>query len=284
MNAYEMIEQIRYNIGETVAAHWGDRQLLRQLNLEHMDVARKVLDSPGDWLLTKSDSITPSSSQLALPSDCVKPAAVEEVSSGRVVPISTTIRERRISRMSGTSLSSGVVEAYLIGNYIEVNQESFTEPCYIWYQKRVVELHMGECGASSGATAVHFELANWPSGVDDYYNGVVVQVRDQTDNVLNVNEAISDYAGQTGIATIADPTVTPASGDFYGTVSQLPEELMPWIILRTTTKALARPSSTFEKEIFGFFKNELRNVESEAQEFLCSRISGSTYSRVAEEY
>lgn len=282
MNAYEMLELLRNNIGETVESHWKDKLLLSQLNIEHRDVGRLVLDSPGDWLMKKSDSISPSSNQLALPDDCIRPAYIEEVTSGRKIPISGTVRERRLGRMPGVSIGAGMVEAYLIGNYVEINMDSFGEACYIWYQPRVKDLHAGVCGASTGATAVVFEAAHWPSGVDDYYKSIVIQVRDQTDHLLNVNEAISAYDGGTGTATIASPVATPASGDFYGTVSQLPVELLGLIVLRATVKAMAKPSSTFEKEIFAFYRAELKNAQDEAKEFLATRISGSTYTRMVE--
>lgn len=282
MNAYEMLELLRNNIGETVESHWKDKLLLSQLNIEHRDVGRLVLDSPGDWLMKKSDSISPSSNQLALPSDCIRPAYIEEVTSGRKIPISGTVRERRLGRMPGVSIGAGTVEAYLIGNYVEINMDSFGEACYIWYQPRVKDLHAGVCGTGTGATTVVFEAAHWPSGVDDYYNDIVIQVRDQADNLLNVNEAISNYVGLTVTATIATPLAAPASGDFYGTVSQLPAELLGLIILRTTVRAMAKPSSTFEKEIFAFYRAELKNAQDEAERFLATRISGSTYTRIVE--
>jgi len=282
MNAYEMLEQVRYNIGETEETHWKNRNLLRQMNLEHQEVARRVLDSPGDWLIKKSSAITPSSSQLSLPSDCVKPAAIEEVSSGRVIPVRGTVRERRVGRMAGTQISSGSVEAYLLGNVVEVNMDSYSEQCYIWYQQRVKWLHAGICGTSSDSTHIHFQLKLWPSGVDDYYNGVTIEVRDKNDYKLNVNTSITDYDGDTAIATVASTTNAPASGDFYGTVSQLPNEVLSLVILRTTVKALAKPSSTFEKEIFSFYQAELRRSEKEIEEFLSQRISGSVYSRIIE--
>ena len=281
-NAYEMLELLRDNIGESTESHWSDKLLLQRLNVEHRDVGRLVLDSPGDWLLKKSASISPSSSQLALPSDCVRPAYIEEVSSGRKINIQGTVRERRLGRMPGTTIGAGNVEAYLVGNYIEVNMDNYGEACYIWYQPRVKDLHAGVCGTGTGAAAVVFEAAHWPSGVDDYYNDIVLQVRDSSDYLLNVNQAISDYVGLTFTATIASPAATPASGDFYGTVSQLPQELLGLVVLRATVKAMAKPSSTFEKEIFAFFRAELKNAQNEAEEFLATRISGSTYVRIAE--
>ena len=281
-NAYEMLELLRDNVGETEESHWTDKLLLQRLNIENRDVGRLCLDSPGDWLIKKSASLTPSSSRLTLPSDCVRPAYLEEVSSGRVIPVRGTVRERRMGRQAGTTLSAGTIEAYLFGGFIEVNMDSYANACYLWYQPRVKTLHAGVCGTGTGAAAVVFEAAHWPSGVDDYYNDIVLQVRDQTDHVLNVNQAISDYVGATFTATIASPAVTPASGDFYGTVSELPKELLGLVVLRATVKAIAKPSSTFEKEIFSFFRAELKKAQEEAEEFLATRLSGSTYTRIVE--
>ena len=281
-NAYEMLELLRDNVGETEESHWTDKLLLQRLNIENRDVGRLCLDSPGDWLIKKSASLTPSSSRLTLPSDCVRPAYLEEVSSGRVIPVRGTVRERRMGRQAGTTLSAGTIEAYLFGGLIEVNMDSYANACYLWYQPRVKTLHAGVCGTGTGAAAVVFEAAHWPSGVDDYYNDIVLQVRDQTDHVLNVNQAISDYVGATFTATIASPAVTPASGDFYGTVSELPKELLGLVVLRATVKAIAKPSSTFEKEIFSFFRAELKKAQEEAEEFLATRLSGSTYTRIVE--
>lgn len=282
MNAYEMVELLRQNIGEKVEAHWSDRLLLRRLNNEQKEVARLCYDSPGDWLLKKSSSITPAASVITLPTDCVRPAYLEEVSSGRNIPIRGTVRERRVGRQPGTTISAGTIEAYFMGANLEVNMDSYTEPVYVWYQQRVPDLHAGECGNGTGATSIVFEAKNWPNGQNDYYNGVYVEVRDKTSHVLNVRQAITDYVGSTFTATIASATVTPEVNDLYGTISLLPEELHNWVVLRATVRALAKPSSTFEKEVFSFWRAELRVAKEEAGEFLASRLSGSTYTRIVE--
>lgn len=282
MNAYEMVELLRQNIGEKVEAHWSDRLLLRRLNNEQKEVARLCYDSPGDWLLKKSSSITPAASVITLPTDCVRPAYLEEVSSGRNIPIRGTVRERRVGRQPGTTISAGTIEAYFMGANLEVNMDSYTEPVYVWYQQRVPDLHAGECGNGTGATSIVFEAKNWPNGQNDYYNGVYVEVRDKTSHVLNVRQAITDYVGSTFTATIASATVTPEVNDLYGTISLLPEELHNWVVLRATVRALAKPSSTFEKEVFSFWRAELRAAKEEAEEFLASRLSGSTYTRIVE--
>jgi len=279
-----MLELLRDNIGEKLEKHWSDRLLMRRLNQEHIEVGRLVIDSPGDWLMKKSESITPSSSLITLPSDCLRPAYIEEVGSGRVIPIRGTIRERRLGRESGISLSSGTIEAYFLGKSLEVNQEGYETAVYVWYQGRIIDLHAGQCGNGTEDLAVVFQADMWPSGLDDYYNGVMVEVRDKTNHTLNVNQEITDYDGETFTATIAASAIDPAPNDYYGTVSVLPQELHNWIVLRATVRALVKPSSTFEKELFSFYKSELKTAKDEAEEFLATRLSGSTYVRIAEDY
>jgi hypothetical protein len=279
MDAYEMRLQLRDNLGEAVASHWTEAQLVRRLNIEHKAVARKVIDSPGDWLLKKSDALTPSSNRLTLPTDCLRPVYVEEVTSGRMIPIRGTVREKAGGRFPGYG---GTVEAYLIGNYIEINLNDYGNTCYLWYQPRVLDLQSGTCQASTGATSVYFELANFPSGVDDYYNGVTLHIYDVSTNALNFNGLIADWVGLTGIATIASAAAAPAATDLYGTVSPLPEEVHNLIVMRATVKAIAKPSSTFEKELFSFYRAELKKEEEDVESFLTSRLGDSVYTRITD--
>jgi len=209
----------------------------------------------------------------------LRPVYVEEVTSGRVIPIRGTIRERSGRGFPGYG---GVTEAYLIGNYIEINIDNFGNTCYLWYQPSVVDLASGTCQTGTGTTSVCFDLANFPSGVDDYYNGVRLHVWDITSNALNFNGLITNYTGLTGIATIADAAAAPAALDKYGTVSPLPEEVHNLIIMRATVKAIAKPSSTFEKELFSFYRAELKKEEEDVEAFLMSRLGDSTYTRITD--
>jgi len=282
MDAYLMRRAIRSNIGESTASHWLNVDLVREMNIAHRAVATMVINAPGDWLLKQSASITPAASVITLPSDCVLPAYVEEVTSGTEIRVRGTVRERRLGRISGTSLGVGAIEAYMQGNTLVVNADNYVTPVYVWYQKRVLDLACGTCQASTEATSVYFNLANFPSGVDDYYVGETLKVWDASTFALNFSGVITDYAGLTGVASIADAAATPAANDKYGTVSVLPEELMELIILKTTVRSLAKPSSTFEKEIFSFFRAELREAIKAAERFLATRQSGSTYTRIVE--
>jgi hypothetical protein len=277
VNAYEMMEMLRSNIGETVAKHWENKLLLRRLNIEHKDVGRRVLSAPGDWLLKKSDALTAVDSVITLPSDCLYPAYMEEVGSGQTILLSGTVRERSIGKLSGAYFAGAGLSAYPVGENYEVNQSGYNGQVYLWYQPSIIDLHAGTCGNGTGAEAIVFEGKSWPNGQDDYYNGVIVEVRDRTSHVLNVRQEITDYVGATFTATIAPSAVTSEANDLYGTVSPLAEELHDLIVLRATVKALAKPSSTFEKEIFSYYRAELKRVEDEMESFLALRQSGSIY-------
>lgn len=283
MNTYEMLLSVRDNIGETVAAHWTDVNLLRRINAAQKEIYVKVANAPGDWLLKKSAALTPVDSVVSLPADCLFPAYLEDVSTGVPIYLNGSVRERSRGRLPNMPLYAGKLEAYFVGNTVEINQDGYGLPCYLWYQPRLIDLHAGVCGSGSDATHVGFDLTGWPSGVDSYYVGATIEVRDQNTNVLDVSMPITGYVGATGVAAVTSTAVTPTTRDFYGTVSQLPIELHEWLVLKATMKALAKPSSTFEKEVFGFWRNVLAETEEAMNNFLSSRFSGSTYTRIAED-
>jgi len=166
MNAYYMVKDVRDNIGEASASHWGDDDILRKINFSHRSRANELLSVPGDWLLT-SDELTPVASVITLPSDCVKPVYMEETVSGNPIPLNGNIRDRRLTRLSGTTLYSGIVEAYLKGNTLEVNMDNYSTAVTLWYQRRVPDLHMG-AESSVAASTLGFDLSKYPRYVADY--------------------------------------------------------------------------------------------------------------------
>jgi hypothetical protein len=276
MNAYWMLKMLRENVAESTAAHWTDAELIRKLNLAHRRVANIVLLAPGDWLV-KSANITPSASLITLPSDCAKPVYLEETSSGREIQIRGTVRERRATRPSETTLWGGFVEAYLLKGYLEVNQESYTEQVTLWYQERVIDLHAGTADAG-GATSLSFETTNEHSVLDDYYNGATIEVVSGTG--ISVQTTISDYTGSTGAATTAAGTFSTDS--VYGTVSVLPEECHYLVVLIATLQCFAKPSSDIDPEIFNRYYGLVKKAEKDVEEFFSSRESGSKHVRVTE--
>lgn len=73
--------------------------------------------------------------------------------------------------------------------------------------------HSAEQGEAQAATATTIELEGGASVVDDFYNGLEIEIR----SGANVGETrvITDYVGATRTATVAAWTITPSAGDDY---------------------------------------------------------------------
>ena len=272
MNSYHMLVDIRDNIGEDVAAHWGDNDILRKLNAAQRKVANLFILTSGDWLI-KSVDLTPVDSVITLPSDCAKPVYMEEKSSGYAITLGGNIRNRAATRISG------VVEAYMLKDSIEINYSSYSTEVTLWYQERISDLHAGTAGANSAATKLEFELASEPKRSDDYYNDISVEVVDGTGT--GIIENISDYDGSGYYATIVG---TVASGDHYGTVSELPEESHDLIVLEASLMLMVKPSSSLEPSVFKYMLERTKQAREDLEEWISTRVASHGFVRRDEDY
>lgn len=278
MNSYYMTLDVRDNIGEDVASHWGDNDILRKLNAAQRKVANLFILTPGDWLI-KSIDITPVSSVIALPTDCAKPVYMEETSSGYEVALGGNVRDRGATRTSGATLYTGAVEAYMQKDSIIVNQDGYATEVTLWYQQRVPDLHAGIAGTNSAATKLEFELASEPKRSDDYYNDVSIEIVDGTGT--GIIEDISDYDGSGYYATIAG---TVASGDHYGTVSELTEESHDLIVLEASLMLLAKPSSALEPTVFQYTQERTKQARADLEEWISTRVASNSHIRSVDDY
>lgn len=267
LNAYQMMQDIRGSLNEATASHWADLEILRKLNKAQRKIAIKCSMS-GDWFMTKA-TITPSSSLVALPSDCVKPIYLER-SDGTELPFHLTVRERQLTRTTEITLDALGPDAYLYGDYIEVNQDSFSDSVVLWYEKRIPDLHFGTGGASSGVNALHFQTTNIPVPRDDYYNGVYVSITGGTGALTRA--AISDYTGSTGVATVAG---TFGADSIYGTETLLPQEAIPAVVLLATSELLAKPSAAIDPKYWEYLRMEVKDTMSDLEGFLSTRLKNS---------
>ncbi len=277
MNAYDMILTIRDNIGEEVAALWTNASLIRMLNNAHRAVSTKVMNAPGDWLLT-STNLTPASGVITLPSDCAKPVYLEEKGNNRVIVVGQTVRERQLTRAPISGLS-GLADrsAYFVGGTLVINDSTYSTQVTLWYQKRVIDLFAGVADASSGAQKIVFLAADSPRVIDDYYNDTTVEIVSGTG--ISIVDTISDYDGGTYSATI---TGTSASADTFGTVSTLPEEAMDLIVMRATLLSFMRPSASLNIDYFEHMKDLTALARNDLDEFLSSRYDNSRYVTVTD--
>jgi hypothetical protein len=276
MDAYEMIMQIRHELGETVEAHWQDLALLRKLNMEQTRCAQEIALQTGDWVMT-SGTVTFTSGEATLPSDCIKPVYLED-SDQNEVPFRDLRDMRYDYATAATSFDGAFYTAYLKGNTIVLSSDTVSGSWTLWYYARVKDLAFGAAGASSGASALHFEAANQPSLANDYYNDVEVNTYDASTGARKLSTTITDYVGSTLVATI---TGTPTAGDLYGTVSKLPDEATLLMMQRALVSALAKPSSAIDPKYFEYQLGALRDQERTWKAWLETRIPGSRSVRIS---
>jgi len=281
MNTYEMLQLLRDQIAEAVASHWTDVNLVRRLNVAQRKVAVLVQNYPGAWLL-KSVDLTPSGSVIILPSDCAKPVYLEEKSSGRPIAWLGNVKTRRVSRAGVASLGweSGFLEAYPLLNTLEINQSGYSSEVTLWYDVRVPDLMAGTAAAGSGAAALVFPDESPVKHVDDYYNGVALEVESGT-GAGTVGDSISDYTGVDRTCVVSG---TYDNTSVFGTISRLPEECHPLILAEATVLAVAKPSSNIDKEVFQYYVNERRDVKRDLKEWLETRIKGYARVEVTEDF
>lgn len=264
-NAYDMLDLLRDNIGETTAAQWSNKNLLRRLNLAYDSVSKFVNESSGQWLV-KSKSLTASNSVLTLPDDCAKPIYLED-SSGYAVNWLNSVAQRRVSKAVGVNIDLiHVIEAYPLKDTIELNVSSESGTYTLWYQQRIYELHAGTA-AAGGAGSLTLEASLRADKRNDYYNGAKIEVISGT---VPGRYDITDFIGSTRVLTI--DTTNTFSTDNYGIVPITPPECNNLILLYATLLSLAKPSSSMDKEILNLYTGLYKEEKKQVKEWLESRI------------
>ena len=276
MNTYEMLLELRANVGESTAAHWSEKELLKKLSAAHRRVAMTLMLKQGDWLL-KSELFTPASGLITLPADCAKPVYIEVVSTGIEIPINTTVRERRLTRPATSGMDYGGLNAYFLDGYVEINDSSYSSQVRMWYQRRVWDLIAGTGDTSTGVLAIVIAVADGPRYTDDYYIGAKVEIVEGTG--IGTSDTVTDYDGGTRVLTVSG---TYGTDTIYGTVPQVPEEGHDLIILKATLQAMAKPSSDVEEEVFKYYMALERDAQKIFDEWCATRKSGSTHVRTTE--
>lgn len=270
MNAYDMLQDIRANIDEATADHWTDAELLQKLNAAQRKIAMKVSMAPGNWLV-KSKNLTPSSGVITLPSDCAKPLYIEEQSSGNPLFFRTTVQDRYHGRESETwaNVSDYYSErpaAYTLRATIEINSEGYSTPVTLWYQIRVPDLHTG---SSQGGGSAYIQLASDAYPQDDYYNNAQIEI------VTSGSEAIDTITDYTKTNRQATVTGTYSASLDYGTISMLPEECHPLIVLDATCLALSKSSGKVDPGIKAEFHEERKQHYKIFNDWISTRIPGA---------
>ena len=277
LNAAQIAADIRSSLNEASASHWSDLEILRKMNKAQAKLSMVLSMTIGDWLMTKA-TITPSSSLIALPSDCSKPIYLEDTD-GHELPFGGTVRERLSTRWESTTLDYTSPDVYMYGNYIEINQDSYSGNVVLFYEKRLIDLHFGTAIAGSGVSTLVFQATNLPVPRNDYYNGAYVSITGGTG--IATRAAISDYVGSSGTATVAG---TFSTDSVYGTETELPEEAVPALTQIATVELLTKPSSAIDPKYFEYARAELKDTVQLFQDWASTRVKSSQRIRAQEDF
>lgn len=272
MNAYEILQEVRDYVGEAAAANWTDLGILRKINANYKRVGAKLVVIGGDWLLKKSAALTPVDGLVTLPSDCAKPVYIEDVSTGTNIPFNGSVRYRNLSRGTLSGLGFGqAADAYMLEGYIEINQSGYADTVYLWYQRRLVDLVAGTGDTGSTANSLVIPVSAGPKYVDDYYNGVVLEIVGGTG--VGKLATVSDYAGSTRVLTV-DQTV--ATTTVFGSQLEVPEESHALITVESALMSMAKPAASYDEKVFTYLTTLVRDLRKEWVEWCSSRTSSST--------
>jgi len=283
-NAYNQLEHMRDMLSEPTAAHWTDRELLKNLNMAQRRIGQALATEQSTWLYT-SATVTFVASEADWPADCAKPVYLEEVSSGNPVPFSTEVQDRSISRTTGTMLYAGVSEAYMMMNKLIVNQSSYAAACTLWYQIRVPDLHVGtaSAGGALSITLSAHDGAGIASGgfgaklIADYYTLSKIEVVSGT-GASTGPDRITDYS----VARAATVTGTYANDSVYGTISRLPEECHDLMILEAVKYSLAKPSAAIDPKYYQYIKDLWDQANDTFTEWCSSMFVSGHRTRITE--
>ena len=243
-NAYEIASQIRRGLNEFSTAKvqatdtsgaYPNEEILRAIN----DAQKFLFDivfTRNPHLFLTSASLTAVNSVLTLPADFFKLKRLENSDKAQIHPIGVEQKARSNEQASKFLY-------YRKGKTLVIDQSGSGETYTLWYYTRPRRLDFSKVAA---AGALSLTLATSARAEADYYNNMIIE-----DVTADVYKEITDYSSAR-VATIA---ATPATTDYYGLVSDLPEEfhhLIPsqgLIRMRTSINSVL-PPTTVDLKLF----------------------------------
>ena len=244
-NAYEIASQVRRGLNEFSTARvqgtdttgaYPNEEILRAIN-DAQKLLFDLLFVRVPHLFLSSASLTASASVLTLPADFFKLRRLENSDKVKINPIS--VDSRHLNESEGSNYLY-----YRKGNTLRIDKDSVGSIFTLWYFTRPRRLDFGSASAG-GALSITLAAANSRAEAD-YYNGMVIE-----DITAGFYSTISDYTA----ARAATISATAAASDYYGLVSELPEEFHHLIGRRALLQMRSSvvsvlPPSTADLEMF----------------------------------
>jgi len=186
------------------------------------------------------------------------------------------VRDKWLTRQPDGQLWNGNPDAYFLGNTLYINQDDFSGDVILYYEDRPRDLHFGQAGTASGASALVFDTTMVPSKIASHYKWAYVEFDKSTGRVRS---QISAYNESTNVATI---TGTAASGEWYGTETMLPFEAEACMVLKATLLCLAKPSSAIDPKYYEMYKDEYSEMLAVFEHWISDRRPGDHHVRITE--
>jgi hypothetical protein len=212
-NTYELVAEIRraikdYSTGKVQGTDTSG-PFSNEIIVKYINDAQKflfdILFARQRHLFLTSASITGSSSEYTLPANFFKLRLFETSAHVQIHPIPVT--QRHLNDDGGSKYLY-----YRTGKILRVDKDSLADVNTLWYYTRPREITMGKVQTGG---ALSMTLATTARKEVDYYNGMYIE-----DITGDWSAEISDYS----TARVATVAATAGTADYYGIVSELPEE------------------------------------------------------------
>ncbi|MFH2074946.1 MAG: hypothetical protein ABIJ57_06300, partial [Pseudomonadota bacterium] len=232
LNCYEMVSLIRYELndfsttklqGTDTSGPFKNDMIIRAINDAQMFVFDKLFPRK-PYLFLTSATIAGVASVYTLPSDFYQLHRFED--SNGVEAKEIPIDSRHEAAQAGS-----LWKFYRLGKTLVLDKDSITSNYTGWYYKRPRQITMG---MSSAGGANSITLATSARAELSYYVGMTIE-----DITADLTSAISAYTA----ARVATIVGTAATSQYYGIVSELPEEFHDLIYRRAAMKLKSMPQS-----------------------------------------
>jgi len=255
LNLYHIFYAVRRRLSEVTAAYWVDLEVYAAINKGLLDVASK------SKCLKKKVTVTTVASTQEYDLNDNSFGDIIDISDDGVsfkingstyLPLKFTTRKELSLKTPGwRSVAASTPQKYYydkpsktVGLYPKPNSSNVGAYLDIfgYYRPRILHAGTAAAGTATALTlAAGSATVQVPSAVDDYYNGLYMEIYDGTGE--GEIAEITDYVGSTRVCTV-NFTTTPDATSIYGMVPEIPQEahelLEPYALWKLLLKGGSR--------------------------------------------
>ncbi|MBL0716799.1 MAG: hypothetical protein JJV89_02010 [Desulfosarcina sp.] len=237
-NCYAIVSEIRHNLNEyslslvqgAEQGAFANEAIIHKINAAQSFLFATLSQRIPD-LFTAIIELTGVDSVYTLPANF---STIEWFKDNSGVPI-VPIQHKYIVPTAYTGLKNTY---YRVGNELRINRSGIVEVCTLYYRWKPRKITSGKStdGALNSIT-LDINAVDRPN----YYEGMILEniTQDWSSEIDLYRTSVANKR----VATMEDDTVTCDTGDYYGIVSDLPEEFHPLITAKATIMMKSTPLS-----------------------------------------